>query len=183
MKKLGFIALVFVLVFVSSLQAKPSNTMSLTTSAGKIIDINITQEGFVFKQYPGKTVLLNFFGPMCPPCIIEMPHLIELQKEHKDDLQIVAVQVQMPMENKELAAFIKKNNINASAKISVFPKLPYFTSCISPVNSQTKTHSFVNSIFQKTIVYVNPFGMEFPCILNGNTIHLKRYNLKKSRRI
>jgi thiol-disulfide isomerase/thioredoxin len=41
-----------------------------------------------------------------------MPHLIELQKEHKDDLQIVAVQVQMPMENKELAAFIKKNNIN-----------------------------------------------------------------------
>jgi thiol-disulfide isomerase/thioredoxin len=112
MKKLGFIALVFVLVFVSSLQAKPSNTMSLTTSAGKIIDINITQEGFVFKQYPGKTVLLNFFGPMCPPCIIEMPHLIELQKEHKDDLQIVAVQVQKPMENKELAAFIKKNNIN-----------------------------------------------------------------------
>ncbi len=117
MKKLGFIALLSALIFVSAIHAKSevkptNNNITLTTNKGNIIDINITQEGFLFKQYAGKTVLLNFFGPMCPPCIIEMPHLIELQKEHKDDLQIIAVQVQMPMEDKELAAFIKKNNVN-----------------------------------------------------------------------
>ncbi len=117
MKKLGFLALIAALIFVSTIHAKSetkdeANKIVLTTNNGKIIDINITQEGFVFKQYPGKTVLLNFFGPMCPPCIIEMPHLIELQKEHKDDLQIIAVQVQMPMEDKALSAFVKKNNVN-----------------------------------------------------------------------
>jgi len=116
MKKLGFLALITALIFISTIHAKSeadaANNIALTTNKGKVIDINITQEGFIFKQYPNKTVLLNFFGPMCPPCIIEMPHLIELQKEHKDDLQIIAVQVQMPMEDKELAAFVKKNNVN-----------------------------------------------------------------------
>jgi thiol-disulfide isomerase/thioredoxin len=112
MKKLGFLALVFALIFVSSAQAKSSNHMSLTTTAGKVINIDITPNGFEFKQYPGKTVLMNFFGPMCPPCIIEMPHLIELQKEHKDEIQIIAVQVQMPMEQGEIKDFVKKNNIN-----------------------------------------------------------------------
>ena len=113
MKKLGFLALVFALMFVSTIHAKSeTNKMSLTTTAGKVININITQNGFDFKQFKGKTVLLSFFGPMCPPCIIEMPHLIELQKAHKDDLQIVAVQVQMPMELEDIKAFVKKNNIN-----------------------------------------------------------------------
>ena len=112
MKKLGLLAFIFTLIFLSSIHAKSSNKMALTTTAGKIIDINITQNGFVFKQFPGKTVLMNFFGPMCPPCIIEMPHLIELQKQHKDELQIIAVQVQMPMEQNEIKDFIKKNNVN-----------------------------------------------------------------------
>ena len=112
MKKLGFLAFVFTLIFVSTICAKSTNEMALTTTDGKIIDINITKNGFEFKQYAGKTVLMNFFGPMCPPCIIEMPHLIELQKQHKDELQIIAVQVQMPMEQDEIKAFVKKNNVN-----------------------------------------------------------------------
>jgi len=116
MKKLGFILLAFALIFTSVMDAKdnkkPSNEMILKTYDGKTVDINITTEGFKFSQYKGKTVLMTFFGPMCPPCIIEMPHLIELQKEHGDKLQIVAIQVQMPMENKELASFVKKNHIN-----------------------------------------------------------------------
>lgn len=123
MKKLGFLTLVFALIFVSAIHAKsetntttetaqPSNVMTLTTYDGKLIDINITSEGFKFPQYPGKTVILDFFGPMCPPCIIELPHLVELQEKHKDELQLIAIQVQMPMENEELAKFVKKNSVN-----------------------------------------------------------------------
>ena len=112
MKKLGFLAFVFTLIFTSTIYAKSKNEMALTTTDGKIIDINITQNGFEFKQYAGKTVLMNFFGPMCPPCIIEMPHLIELQKQHKDELQIIAIQVQMPMNQDKIKEFIKKNNVN-----------------------------------------------------------------------
>jgi thiol-disulfide isomerase/thioredoxin len=116
MKKLGFVLLVSSLIFVSVMNAdsnkKLSNEMILKTYDGKTVDINITREGFKFSQYKDKAVLMTFFGPMCPPCIIEMPHLIELQKEHGDKLQVVAIQVQMPMENKELASFVKKNKIN-----------------------------------------------------------------------
>jgi thiol-disulfide isomerase/thioredoxin len=116
MKKLGFVLLVFSLIITSVMSAKsnkkPSNNMVLKTFDGKHIDINITAEGFTFGQFKDKTVFMTFFGPMCPPCIIEMPHLIELQKKHGDKLQIVAVQVQMPMENKELESFVKKNKIN-----------------------------------------------------------------------
>jgi len=116
MKKLGFFALVFAIVFASTAYAKENNDLSnhmvLTTYDGQILDINITDEVFDFKQYPGKTVLLNFFGPMCPPCIIDLPHLIELQEKKKDELQIIAVQVQMPMENDELKEFLSKHNVN-----------------------------------------------------------------------
>ncbi len=119
MKKLGFIALALVYIFTTTIYAKSENKpleqMTLTTYDGKILDIIITEDGFKFKQFPNKTVLLNFFGPMCPPCIIEIPHLIELQKEHKNNLQILAIQVQVPMENDKLADFIKQNHINYPA--------------------------------------------------------------------
>jgi thiol-disulfide isomerase/thioredoxin len=112
MKKLALLIFIATVLFTSASYAKTNNTMSLTTNAGKIIDITMTEDGLKFKQFEGKTVLLDFFGPMCPPCIIEMPHLVELQKEHKDKLQIVSVQVQMPMKKEELTSFIKKNNLN-----------------------------------------------------------------------
>ncbi len=112
MKKLTLILSAFAIFLSTAIYAKTSNTMSLSTHNGKVIDINITTEGFNFKQYPNKTILLNFFGPMCPPCIIEIPHLIQLQNKHKDEIQVIAVQVQMPMKIEELKSFVKKHEIN-----------------------------------------------------------------------
>jgi thiol-disulfide isomerase/thioredoxin len=39
----------------------------------------------------GKVVLINFWGPWCPACRMEMPHLLELQKKFRDqdDFQLV----------------------------------------------------------------------------------------------
>lgn len=31
-------------------------------------------------DYAGQIVLLNFWGTWCPPCLVEIPHLIEVQK-------------------------------------------------------------------------------------------------------
>jgi thiol-disulfide isomerase/thioredoxin len=39
----------------------------------------------------GKVVLINFWATWCPPCREEIPELIELQSEYKDQLQIVGV--------------------------------------------------------------------------------------------
>ena len=43
-------------------------------------------------SYRGRVVLLNFWATWCPPCIQEMPALIQLHHEHPE-LAIVAVSI------------------------------------------------------------------------------------------
>jgi peroxiredoxin len=43
-------------------------------------------------DYRGKAVLLNFWATWCPPCKIEMPWFVELQKQYaKDGLVVIGV--------------------------------------------------------------------------------------------
>lgn len=41
--------------------------------------------------FPGKVVLLSFWATWCPPCRLEIPELIDLQKRYKDRLQIIGI--------------------------------------------------------------------------------------------
>ncbi|MGA8878744.1 MAG: TlpA disulfide reductase family protein, partial [Candidatus Korobacteraceae bacterium] len=42
-------------------------------------------------SYRGRVVLLNFWATWCPPCIEEMPSLVQLQKQMGDKVTILAV--------------------------------------------------------------------------------------------
>lgn len=42
-------------------------------------------------DFSGKVVLLSFWATWCPPCRLEIPELIDLQKRYKDKLQIIGV--------------------------------------------------------------------------------------------
>lgn len=42
-------------------------------------------------NWAGKVVLVNFWATWCPPCRMEIPELLELQKEFGDRLQIVGI--------------------------------------------------------------------------------------------
>ncbi len=35
-------------------------------------------------DYKGKIVLIDFWSTTCDPCMVEMPHLVDLYKRHKD---------------------------------------------------------------------------------------------------
>lgn|SRR5690625_1066699 len=57
----------------------------------------------------GKGVMLNFWGTFCPPCEEEMPYMESLYPEYKDDIEIVAVN----LDNSEVVIhrFIDKHSL------------------------------------------------------------------------
>ena len=67
---------------------------TLKTLEGKTIHIDETKGGLLFKEYKDKAVLLLFFGHRCPPCLAEIPALINLKNQGHKDLEIIAIEVQ-----------------------------------------------------------------------------------------
>ncbi len=63
-------------------------------------------------DFKGKVVLLNFFGTYCPPCRMEIPGFVELQKEFgSEGFQVIGVSVdQNPL--LVLPRFIQVYHIN-----------------------------------------------------------------------
>jgi len=83
---------------------------TLTTIDGKEFHLTEIDNGLEFKELKDKAIFLIFFGHRCPPCLREIPRLIQMQKEHKD-LAIVAIEVQ-GLGKEELRDFAKRKGIN-----------------------------------------------------------------------
>jgi thiol-disulfide isomerase/thioredoxin len=56
-------------------------------------DIDVRLESF-----KGKVIVFNFWATWCGPCRVEIPYLIELQRQYADDLVILGVSVDDPAE-------------------------------------------------------------------------------------
>jgi thiol-disulfide isomerase/thioredoxin len=50
------------------------------------VDVNLA-------SFKGKVLLINFWATWCGPCRVEIPYLIELQKQYGDDLVVLGVSV------------------------------------------------------------------------------------------
>jgi len=110
MKKLFVLSILLFSLF-GSLQAEDAPTMSMTDTKGKTYQITGTDQGLKIKGLEGKIVFLEFFGHKCPPCLKSIPHLIKLQKKHKDKLAIVSIEVQ-GYNNSQLKSFAKEKGMN-----------------------------------------------------------------------
>lgn len=75
-------------------------------------DFNLTdsQHSVALAQYRGKPVLLNFWATWCPPCIQEMPSLVDLQKKVGNKVTIIAVSEDG--DDKPYLQFIHDHNID-----------------------------------------------------------------------
>lgn len=92
-------------------EANTYPTMSMTDVNGKTYKVQGTEQGLKIEGLEGKVVLIEFFGHMCPPCLASIPHLIKLQKEHKDNLAVVSIEVQ-GYNTAQTAAFVKEKGMN-----------------------------------------------------------------------
>ena len=62
---------------------KPAPAFSLKTPTGKSVSLD---------QYRGKVVLLEFWAPWCPSCLLASPYVNQLQDDLKDKgLEVIAV--------------------------------------------------------------------------------------------
>ena len=64
----------------------------------------------LLSDWRGKTLLVNFWAPWCPPCVAEMPELVTLQNEMAaKNLQIVGIGIDSPSNIRE---FSQKHDIS-----------------------------------------------------------------------
>jgi len=62
-------------------------------------------------QYRGQVVVLNFWATWCPPCVQEMPSLIQMQQRMKDK-GIVVVAVSIDVDETAYHRFLKTYQVN-----------------------------------------------------------------------
>ncbi len=60
----------------------------------------------------GKVVVLDFWATFCPPCLEEIPHLVRLQSENADSIQVVGLHVGGADDRPKVPAFVEKLKIN-----------------------------------------------------------------------
>ena len=55
-------------------------------------------------EWKGKTLLINFWATWCPPCVAEMPELVELQADMADrNVQIIGIGIDSPSNIQQFA--------------------------------------------------------------------------------
>ena len=73
---------------------------------------------FVFSEYKGKVLILDFYATWCTPCRDSVPHLIGLQKKFEDQgLKVVGLNVGGPGDDREVPAFAKEFGIQYTLAI------------------------------------------------------------------
>ena len=78
--------------------APPNQNIDLVGRAAPEISLTtLAQEPFVLSQWRGHTVLINFWGTWCPPCLKEIPLLIDFQRKGESGgLRVVGVAIDEP---------------------------------------------------------------------------------------
>ena len=111
MKKL--ISILTIILFTTTIAnaGQNDNTITLKTINNKTIHILGNDKGFIIPEYKGKIMFVEFWGTHCPPCLMSIPHYIDLTKKYGKDIAILAIEVQDTSKDR-LKAFVAAKGIN-----------------------------------------------------------------------
>ena len=120
---------------VSTNEARERATVDLSEMSWAGFEGGVTK----LKDLKGKAVILDFWATNCPPCIEEIPHLLELKSRFGDDLELIGLHVGDDEDRKQVPAFVEKLKIT-------YP-LAYPDSALTDFIFQT------NSAIPQTVVF------------------------------
>jgi thiol-disulfide isomerase/thioredoxin len=83
----------------------------LRSIQGQKITIVERPTGYVFPEFRNKIVILEMFGKNCSHCIKEMPIMNRLRRQYRNNLEIVALQVEGQMSPLQANALIRRHKI------------------------------------------------------------------------
>lgn len=70
-----------------------------------------SQTKVTLSQYRGQVVVLNFWATWCPPCVEEIPSLVEMQKRMKSK-GVTVIAVSVDVDENAYKQFVKDHNVN-----------------------------------------------------------------------
>ena len=92
-------------------------------------------------QFRGKIVVLNFWASWCPPCVDELPSLMELQKAMQDK-GVVVLGVSVDAEAADYQKFLKDHGVNFLTVRDPGEQNKTNTGVVAPVSSKYGTYRF-----------------------------------------
>ena len=97
---------VIVLLLLFSCNDKPKDTIEIIDFDGLYSKIDLSID---------KTYVINFWATWCAPCVKELPHFEEVNKELKDkNIEVILVSLDFPSQiESKLKPYIKKNKIKS----------------------------------------------------------------------
>ena len=83
---------------------------------------------FRLSDYRGRVVLLNFWATWCPPCRVEIPDLVKLQRDYRSlGLQVIGV-TYPPEKLTEVRQFVRRAKMNYPVALGTKSTKLLFTS-------------------------------------------------------
>ena len=70
-----------------------------------------SQNKVTLSQFRGQVVVLNFWATWCPPCVEELPSLVDMQRRMKDK-GVTVVAVSVDVDGNAYQQFVKSHNVN-----------------------------------------------------------------------
>jgi len=69
------------------------------------------ERSVTLSQFKGQVVVLNFWATWCPPCIEEMPSLVQMQQRMKPQ-GVTVVAVSVDADEGDYRRFLREHNVN-----------------------------------------------------------------------